>query len=48
MARNKIAVYVWIVDTIESHRHITLEELTALRQAWAAHIARSIYEQIGE
>ena len=26
---------------------ITLEELTAIRQAWAAHIARSIYEQIG-
>ena len=30
MARNKIAVYVWIVDTIESHRHITLEELNRL------------------
>ena len=27
--------------------NITLEELTAIRQAWAAHIARSIYEQIG-
>lgn len=26
---------------------ITLKELTAIRQAWAAHIARSIYEQIG-
>ena len=26
---------------------ITLEELTAIRQSWAAHIARSIYEQIG-
>lgn len=26
---------------------ITLEELTAIRQAWASHIARSIYEQIG-
>lgn len=26
---------------------IALEELTAIRQAWAAHIARSIYEQIG-
>ena len=24
-----------------------LEELTAIRKAWAAHIARSIYEQIG-
>lgn len=27
--------------------NITLEELTAIRQAWASHIARSIYEQIG-
>ena len=27
---------------------VSLEELTAIRQAWAAHIARSIYEQIGE
>ena len=27
---------------------ITIEELTAIRQAWAAHIARSIYEQIGD
>ena len=27
--------------------NITLEELTAIRQAWAAHIAHSIYEQIG-
>ena len=26
---------------------ISLEELTAIRQSWAAHIARSIYEQIG-
>ena len=26
---------------------ISLEELTAIRQAWASHIARSIYEQIG-
>ena len=26
---------------------VNLEELTATRQAWAAHIARSIYEQIG-
>ena len=26
---------------------VSLEELTAIRQAWAAHIARSIYEQIG-
>ena len=26
---------------------VGLEELTAIRQAWAAHIARSIYEQIG-
>ena len=26
---------------------VTIEELTAIRQAWAAHIARSIYEQIG-
>ena len=26
---------------------ITLEELTEIRQAWASHIARSIYEQIG-
>ena len=26
---------------------ITIDELTAIRQAWAAHIARSIYEQIG-
>lgn len=27
--------------------NITIEELTAIRQAWASHIARSIYEQIG-
>ena len=27
---------------------VGLEELTAIRQAWAAHIARSIYEQIGD
>lgn len=27
---------------------ITIEELTAIRQAWAKHIARAIYEQIGE
>ena len=27
--------------------NVTLEELTAIRQAWASHIARSIYEQIG-
>ena len=27
--------------------HVSIEELTAIRQAWAAHIARSIYEQIG-
>ena len=26
---------------------VSLEELTAIRQAWASHIARSIYEQIG-
>ena len=26
---------------------VTIEELTAIRQTWAAHIARSIYEQIG-
>ena len=26
--------------------NVTLEELTAIRQAWASHIARSIYEQI--
>ena len=26
---------------------VSLEELTAIRQAWATHIARSIYEQIG-
>ena len=26
---------------------VSLEELTAIRQAWAAHIARSIYEHIG-
>ena len=26
---------------------VSIEELTAIRQAWAAHIARSIYEQIG-
>lgn len=30
MARNKIAIYVWIVDTIESHRRITLAELNRL------------------
>ena len=30
-----------------SEDDISLEELTAIRQAWAAHIARSIYEQIG-
>ena len=28
-------------------KDVALEELTAVRQAWAAHIARSIYEQIG-
>ena len=28
--------------------YITLDELTAIRQAWASHIARSIYEQIGD
>ena len=28
--------------------YVTIEELTAIRKAWAAHIARSIYEQIGE
>ena len=27
--------------------NVNLKELTAIRQAWAAHIARSIYEQIG-
>ena len=27
--------------------NVTLEELTVIRQAWASHIARSIYEQIG-
>lgn len=27
---------------------VTIEELTAIRQAWARHIARSIYEQIGD
>ena len=26
---------------------VNLEELTEIRKAWAAHIARSIYEQIG-
>ena len=26
---------------------VDLKELTEIRQAWAAHIARSIYEQIG-
>ncbi len=26
---------------------VTDEELTTIRQTWAAHIARSIYEQIG-
>ena len=30
MARNKIAIYVWIVDTIESHRRITLGQLNRL------------------
>ena len=30
-----------------SEDDITLEELTEIRQAWASHIARSIYEQIG-
>ena len=44
-------------DTGELDRHyghlyqylgdVKLKELTAIRQAWAAHIARSIYEQIG-
>ena len=27
--------------------NVNLKELTAIRQAWASHIARSIYEQIG-
>ncbi|MGM9868402.1 MAG: helix-turn-helix transcriptional regulator [Sodaliphilus sp.] len=30
MARNKIAIYVWLVDTIESHRRITLDQLNRL------------------
>ncbi len=30
MARNKIAIYVWLVDTIESHRRITLDQLNHL------------------
>lgn len=30
MARNKVAIYVWIVDTIETHRRISLEELNRL------------------
>lgn len=28
-------------------KYVTIEELTAIRRAWAAHIARAIYEQIG-
>ena len=38
-----VHLYQYLDEVID----ITLEELTAIRQAWAAHIARSIYEQIG-
>ena len=41
---NRCCVYLYHylgMDQVES------VELTAIRQAWAAHIARSIYEQIG-
>ena len=33
----------------EKQKHIiTIKELAAIRDAWARHIARSIYEQIGD
>lgn len=38
--------YVYLYEYL-GEDNVTLEELTAIRQAWAAHIARSIYEQIG-
>lgn len=41
--RHCVYLYQYLGEVID----ITLEELTAIRQAWAAHIARSIYEQIG-
>ena len=39
--------YCAYLDQYLGEDDITLEELTAIRQAWASHIARSIYEQIG-
>lgn len=39
---------IYLYQYLEDDKDITLEELTAIRQAWATHIARSIYEQIGE
>ena len=39
--------YCTYLDQYLGEDDVTLEELTAIRQAWAAHIARSIYEQIG-
>lgn len=39
--------YCTYLDQYLGEGDITLDELTAIRQAWASHIARSIYEQIG-
>ena len=39
--------YCTYLDQYLDEDDVSLEELTAIRQAWAAHIARSIYEQIG-
>ena len=39
--------YCTYLDQYLGEDDATFEELTAIRQAWAAHIARSIYEQIG-
>ena len=46
----KKTYYQYIGDYISKGRYesITNKELAAIRDTWAAHIARSIYEQIGD
>ena len=39
--------YMYLYQYLDEEDDVSIEELTAIRQAWAAHIARSIYEQIG-
>ena len=39
--------YGYLYQYFDEVIDITLEELTAIRQTWARHIASSIYEQIG-